>query len=141
MDELDVTSLEWVNSRCATGLPALLGIEFVESSDSLLRSRMTVGDNHLAPNGFLHAATSVALADTTCGMGTVVALRGRGGFTTIELKSNFLGTTTSGRIDCSATPVHLGRTTHVWDAVVTAETGRKIAAFRCTQLVLGDAKA
>jgi uncharacterized protein (TIGR00369 family) len=92
----------------------------------------------MAPNGYLHAGTVVTLADTCCGYGTVAALpEGAKGFTTIELKSNFLGTAREGHIACRATPVHLGRTTQVWDAVVTSEaTGAKIALFRCTQMVL-----
>jgi uncharacterized protein (TIGR00369 family) len=92
----------------------------------------------MAPNGFLHAATVIALADTLCGYGTVVNLpEGAAGFTTVELKSNFLGTVREGGIECLATPLHLGGTTHVWDAVVDAEgTGRRLAVFRCTQLVL-----
>ena len=86
----------------------------------------------------LHAATVVALADTACGYGCLNALPdGASGFTTAELKANFLGTARDGAILCRATPVHLGRTTQVWDALVTVEgTGAKIALFRCTQMVL-----
>ena len=63
--------------------------------------------------------------------------RASSGFTTIELKSNYLGTAREGRIDVVATNVHAGRTTQVWDAVVTnAGTGKTIALFRCTQSVL-----
>jgi len=59
------------------------------------------------------------------------------GFTTIELKSNHLGTALEGTIECVAKPAHLGRTTQVWDATVThRETGKTIALFRCTQMVL-----
>jgi 1,4-dihydroxy-2-naphthoyl-CoA hydrolase len=92
----------------------------------------------LAPNGFLHAASVIALADTSAGYGCVATLpTGASGFTTIELKSNFLGTAREGAIACRATPVHLGRTTQVWDARVTVEGGDKvIALFRCTQMVL-----
>ncbi len=90
----------------------------------------------LAPNGYLHAATVVALADTSCGYGTFVSLpEGASGFTTIEHKSNFLGTTRQGAIDCEARLVHGGRNTQVWDAAVTG--GEKtIALFRCTQMIL-----
>ena len=97
-----------------------------------------VREEHLAPNGFLHAATVVALADTSCGYGCVLALPDDAvGFTTVELKANFLGTTTEGALVCEATMVHGGRSTQVWDATVTDEsTGRDIAVFRCTQLVL-----
>ena len=62
-------------------------------------------------------------------------------FTTVELKSNFLGTATEGTIACVARPAHLGSTTQVWDAVVTAKaTGKTIALFRCTQLVIRPRK-
>ncbi|HUK05465.1 MAG TPA: PaaI family thioesterase, partial [Burkholderiales bacterium] len=90
------------------------------------------------PNGFLHAATVVALADTSCGYACAANLpQGASGFTTLELKTNFLGTAREGALFCRATPAHLGRTTQVWDAVVTIEgTDRRIALFRCTQMVL-----
>ena len=119
-------------------LPGLLGVEVVSTEASALRARLDVTQPLMAPNGFLHAATVIALADTLCGYGTVVNLpEGAAGFTTVELKSNFLGTVREGAIECLATPLHLGGTTHVWDAVVDAEgTGRRLAVFRCTQLVL-----
>jgi uncharacterized protein (TIGR00369 family) len=119
-------------------LPGLLGIEILKVAPGLVESRLAVRREVMAPNNFLHAATVVALADTSCGYGCVANLpQGASGFTTIELKSNFLGTAREGAIVCRATPVHLGRTTQVWDAQVTLEGGeRKIALFRCTQMVL-----
>lgn len=104
---------------------------------------MTVAESHLAPTGFLHAATVVALADTTCGYGCLVSLpKSKAGFTTIELKTNFVGTAKVGDVlSVHAIPVHRGSTTQVWDATVKvrreeAGTSRTIAMFRCTQLVL-----
>ena len=87
---------------------------------------------------FLHAGSIVTLADTCAGYGCVTNLpAGATGFTTIELKSNFLGTARDGTLDCAATPVHMGKTTQVWDAVVTSrETGKTLALFRCTQMIL-----
>ena len=119
-------------------LPGLVGVEIVTVTREAVESRMAVRREVMAPNGFLHAASVIALADTSCGYGCLAALpEGAKGFTTIELKSNFLGTARDGHIACRATPVHLGRTTQVWDAVVTNEaTGAKIALFRCTQMVL-----
>ena len=119
-------------------LPGTLGVEIVTVSAEKVESRMKVEKRLLAPNGYLHAASVVALADTSCGYGCVAALpEGASGFTTIELKSSFLGTTREGAIVCRATPVHRGRTTHVWDAEVTVEgTGARIAQFRCTQMIL-----
>jgi 1,4-dihydroxy-2-naphthoyl-CoA hydrolase len=119
-------------------LPGQLGVEILKVSEGGVESRMQVRKEVMAPNGFLHAASVVALADTSAGYGCVALLpEGAKGFTTIELKSNFLGTAREGAIFCRATPVHLGRTTQVWDAVVTIEgTETRIALFRCTQMVL-----
>ena len=119
-------------------LPGLVGVEIVTVSKEFVESRLMVRREVMAPNGFLHAASVIALADTSCGYGCVASLpEGARGFTTIELKSNFLGTARDGFIACRATPVHLGRTTQVWDAVVTNEAdGKTIALFRCTQMVL-----
>jgi 1,4-dihydroxy-2-naphthoyl-CoA hydrolase len=92
----------------------------------------------MAPNGYLHAGSVVTLADTSAGYGCVANLPpGAVGFTTIELKSNHLGSAEGGTIECVASAVHLGRSTQVWDAIVShRESGRTIALFRCTQLVL-----
>ena len=129
---------EHFNSVSKSHLPGLVGVEIVTVSREGVQSRMAVRKEVMAPNGFLHAASVVALADTSCGYGCLAALpEGAKGFTTIELKANFLGTAREGFIRCRATPVHLGRTTQVWDAVVENEaTGARIALFRCTQMVL-----
>ena len=99
---------------------------------------LDVRDELWAPNGYLHAGTVITLADTLCGYGCVANLPdGASGFTTIEVKSNFLGTATEGSLTCKATLIHGGRTTQVWDApVVHEQTGKTIALFRCTQMVL-----
>ena len=126
------------NARSAGHLPGLVGLEILSVAPEGLESRLVVRRELLAPNGYLHAASEIALADTSCGYACVANLpQGASGFTTLELKSNFLGTTLEGAIFCRATPAHLGRTTQVWDAVVTVEgTDRRIALFRCTQMVL-----
>jgi 1,4-dihydroxy-2-naphthoyl-CoA hydrolase len=134
----DDVTIEVLNRRGGEYLPGYLGIEMLELLENSLRSRMPVKKLHFAPNDFLHAASIVALADTTCGYATMAHLpKGAQSFTTIELKSNHLGTVSEGSIACLATAQHLGRNTQVWDAVVTDEAnGKKIALFRCTQMVL-----
>lgn len=129
---------EVFNGRSRDHLPGLVGLEILAMAPDGVTSRLQVRKDLMAPNGFLHAATVVALADTSCGYGCVALLpQGASGFTTLELKANFLGTTRDGAIACRATPVHLGRTTQVWDAVVSIEgTEKRIATFRCTQMVL-----
>jgi len=129
---------EYFNGFGKGHLPGLLGVEIVTVTREAVASRMAVRREVMAPNGFLHAASVIALADTSCGYGCIANLpQGASGFTTIELKANFLGTARDGAIACRATPVHLGRTTQVWDALVSVEgSGAKIALFRCTQMVL-----
>ena len=130
--------LDRLNERGVGTLPGLIGIEVLEAKKGRLASRLELRDELMAPNGYLHAATIVALADTSCGYGTFVSLpQGAEGFTTVELKSNFLGTKRAGVIGCEARLAHGGRTTQVWDATVTdAEAGKPLALFRCTQLIL-----
>src|SRR6266545_1801665 len=133
-----MTTIEQLNTRGQGYLPGLIGIEFLSIETGRLTSRLAIRPELLAPNGYLHAATVIALADTTCGYGTINDLpKGAQNFTTIELKSNFLGTARQGVIACVATIVHGGRTTQIWDAAVTDEaSGKTIALFRCTQLIL-----
>lgn len=125
-----------IASRQKGTLPDLLGVEVLSIDDNGLHAALDIKPHHLAPNGYLHAASIVMLADTSCGYGCMLNLpQGASSFTTIELKSNHLGTAREGRVECIAKPVHLGRTTQVWDATVTA-AGKTIALFRCTQMVL-----
>jgi 1,4-dihydroxy-2-naphthoyl-CoA hydrolase len=123
-------------------LPGLLGINVLELDRGRSKLRLDVERKHLASNGYLHAATVVAVADTACGYGCVASLpTGAIGFTTIELKSNYLGTALSGGITAEASLVHGGRTTQVWDAAVTSDdSGKTLAIFRCTQLILYPSK-
>ncbi len=130
--------LKDLNQRGTGMLPGHLGVVFTQGSKEEMRAQIAVRSQVMAPNGFLHAGTIVTLADTCCGYGCVANLPdGATGFTTVELKSNHLGTTRDGTIECVATPVHLGRTTQVWDAKVThRESGKVLALFRCTQMIL-----
>lgn len=130
--------VDGLNERGIGRLPGLIGLEVLEAEKGRLATRLELRDELLAPNGYLHAATIVALADTSCGYGTFVGLpEGAEGFTTVELKTNFLGTRRAGVIACEARRAHGGRTTQVWDATVTdGASGKPLALFRCTQLIL-----
>ena len=130
--------LEELNRRGNGTLPGLIGVEIISVDEGRIGSRLALRDELMAPNGYLHAATIVTLADTSCGYGCFVALpENATGFTTVELKSNFLGTKHEGAIACEATLVHGGRATQVWDATISdEESGKKLALFRCTQMIL-----
>ena len=120
-------------------LPGELGIQWEEVADGRASGRFTVEQKHMAPNGFLHAASVIALVDSACGYACVASLpEGATGFTTIEIKTNYLGTAKVGEtVSCRARLVHGGRMTQVWDAEALNETtGKTMALFRCTQMVL-----
>ena len=127
-----------LNAWGKDSLPGFIGFEILQVEPGRVRARMTIRPQLLAPNGYLHAASVIALADSACGYGTMADLpEGAKGFTTIELKSNFLGTALEGSLACDAFRPHRGRTTQVWDATVTNEqTGKALALFRCTQMIL-----
>ena len=131
-------TIEQLNSIGVGHFPGYLGIQITRVGNGEVAARMEVTPHHLAPNGFLHAGSIVTLADTACGYACRVNLPdGAENFTTIELKSNHLGTARQGTIAVVATAVHLGRTTQVWDAIVTdKDSGKTIALFRCTQMIL-----
>ena len=136
--ERKLASADELNAWSPGTLPGLLGIRITAVAERRVTGEMPIRPDLLAPNGYLHAASVVGLADTVSGYGTRAHLpEGARGFTTIELKSNFLGTALEGVLDCEATMQHGGRTTQVWDATVTDRgSGRTIALFRCTQMIL-----
>jgi uncharacterized protein (TIGR00369 family) len=119
-------------------VPGQLGCVFDHAAADLVVGHIEVTPNLIAGTGFLFAPAVIALADTCAAIGCGNNLSEGQTFTTIELKSNFLSSARVGeKVVCRCTPVHLGRQTHVWDAEVTNETtGRKMALFRCTQMVL-----
>lgn len=129
---------EHFNHRGEGKLPGHLGIVITAVAPGAVNAELAVGPHLMAPNGYLHAGSLVTLADTACGYGCIASLpEGAQNFTTVELKSNHLGTAREGMLDCQATGVHLGRTTQVWDAVVKhRDSGKTLAVFRCTQMIL-----
>ncbi len=119
-------------------LPGLLGIEVTDVRKGRLEARLALSEKHLALNGYLHAGTIVTLADSGAGYGCLANLpEGATGFTTIELKSNHLGTAREGTIRCVSECLHVGRTTQVWESSVYSDAnGKMLAKFTCTQLIL-----
>ncbi|MBV8633702.1 MAG: PaaI family thioesterase [Burkholderiaceae bacterium] len=131
---------EHFNQLGAGHLPGLIGIKVKRIESLLAETELEIRGDLLAPNSYLHAGTVVTLADTTCGYGCLASLpEGAINFTTIELKSNFMGTARKGLLVCEARALHAGRTTQVWDASVFHRTDghdKLIASFRCTQMIL-----
>lgn len=134
----EIRDSNWFNNAGQGRLPGHLGIVVTKVEPNVVHAKLEVKPHLLAPNGYLHAGTVVTLADTAAGFGCMANLpEGATSFTTIELKSNHLGTCRDGGVLCIAKAAHTGRTTQVWDATVTEEsTGKIIALFRCTQMIL-----
>lgn len=134
--------IDFLNARGAGHLPGWFGFEAVSLVPGRLTSRMLIRPEMLAPNGYLHAAAIIAMADSAAGYATRAHLpSGAKGFTTIELKTNFFGTQTEGVLLCTTTAVHVGRNTQVWDSEVTSGGGgQRLAMFRCTQMILWPKK-
>lgn len=121
-------------------LPGQAGIVIrsINADAGRVEAVMPVHRGLMAPNECLHGGAVMVLADTTAGYGALATLpEGATGFLTLEMKSNHLATTRDGTVRCVAIGRHLGRTTQIWEAEVShEESGRTVALFRCTQLVL-----
>jgi 1,4-dihydroxy-2-naphthoyl-CoA hydrolase len=130
-------TIEGFHARQTGLMPGHFGVEVTGMQEGRMNLQLEIQPWMLAPNGFLHAASVILLADTCCGYGAFSHLPdGAKGFTTIELKSNFLGTAKSGVMRAEGIAEHLGRTTQVWSATVFNAEGKKMALFRCTQMIL-----
>ena len=119
-------------------LPGLLDLKLTEITEGGAIMRCDIAQHHFAPNGYLHGGLIMSIADTVAGYGCLGNLPDGGtGFTTIEAKTNFLGSIRQGAVLATGTMIHGGRSTQVWDVEITDEsTGRRLATFRCTQMIL-----
>lgn len=134
----NTTSCERLNAANPGKLPGHLGLEILEGGDGKVVGAFTVLPDLVAHTGFLLAGAVLSVADILCAYGVSTAWpEGASGFTTAEVKCNFVGTLREGEVRCTASLLHGGRTTQVWDArVEDAATGKLMAAFRCTQIIL-----
>ena len=134
----NTTSVEALNRANEGKLPGHLGLEVTTAEPGKVVGRFEVRPDLVAHTGYLLAGSLLGVADILCAYGVSTSWpEGASGFTTAEVKCNFMGTLREGAAICRATLLHGGRTTQVWDAAVEDEaTGRLLAAFRCTQIIL-----
>jgi uncharacterized protein (TIGR00369 family) len=132
------TSVEDLNRANLGKLPEHLGLVITEVEPGLVAGRIEVRPDLVAHTGYLLAGTVLGVADILCAYGVSTAWpEGANGFTTVEVKCNFMGTLTEGVGVCTARLLHGGRTTQVWDAEFRdGANSRLLAAFRCTQIIL-----
>jgi 1,4-dihydroxy-2-naphthoyl-CoA hydrolase len=116
--------------------PGDLGIQVVAIGDDEVHGRLEVDRRHLHPGGYVHGGVWVAFADTVAAWGTRRHLAAGHDFTTIELKANVFAAGRAGDVlDAVARPLHVGRSTQVWEVRLSREE-RAVAFFTCTQMVL-----
>jgi uncharacterized protein (TIGR00369 family) len=132
------TSVADLNRANVGKLPEHLGLIVTEVSEGRVVGRFTVRPDLVSHTGYLLAGVGLTLADLLCAYGVSSAWpEGAKSFTTAEVKCNFIGTTLEGDVEVTATLVHGGRTTQLWDAeIVSLATGRRMALFRATQIIL-----
>ncbi len=130
--------LEALNASGARSLVAHLGIQIIEQGEDFLRGTMPVDQRTHQPFGLLHGGASVALAETLGSLAGNLCLDPAVSMAVgLEISANHIRSVTEGVVTGTARPLHVGRNTQVWDAVVTDEAGgKKIALFRCTQMIL-----
>jgi uncharacterized protein (TIGR00369 family) len=119
-------------------LPQHLGLMVTEVDDGRVVGRFVVRPDLVSHTGYLLAGVGLTLADLLCAYGVSTAWPdGAKNFTTAEVKCNFIGTALEGDVEITARLVHSGRTTQLWDAeILSLSSGRRIALFRATQIIL-----
>lgn len=119
------------------GLGATLGMTFVHLGRDRVVARMPVGPRVHQPFGLLHGGASVALAESVASVGAWLNVdQERQAAVGLEINANHVRGMREGTVTATATPAHLGRTTHVWDVRITDEAGRLVCVSRCTVAVV-----
>ena len=114
-----------------------LGIEFVETSKERVVARMPVGPRVHQPFGLLHGGASVALAETVASTGAWLNCdQASERVVGLEINANHLRAKREGMVTATATPVHVGRRTQVWEVRVADEAGKAVCISRCTIAVI-----
>ena len=117
--------------------PRLMGVEVLEATKEKIRGRLTVRPDLCTSGHILHGGAIMAFADTLGAIGASLNLPEGAGTTTIESKTNFIGSAKEGTIvDAETTPIHVGRRTSVWQTKIAREDGKLVAVVTQSQMVL-----
>lgn len=136
----DRPTLEHLNARCAGTALEAMGIVFIELGEDFLRGTMPVDRRTLQPYGLLHGGASVVLAETLGSLAANLCLEDQVNQQAvgIEINANHLRAVTEGVVTGTARPVHVGRSTQVWDIRIEDERGRPVCVSRLTLAVRGN---
>ena len=119
------------------GLADKLGIEIIEMTPERVVATMPVDDRTRQPFGILHGGASVALAETVASLGAVMNVDlGKSNAVGLEINANHLRAKRDGMVRATGTPIHIGRSTQVWDVRIVDEDERPVCVSRCTLAVV-----
>jgi 1,4-dihydroxy-2-naphthoyl-CoA hydrolase len=131
-------SPEQINQWSKNTLGEHLGLEYVEVGEDFIVARMPVDKRTHQPAGLLHGGASVALAETLGSVAGTLCLEDptKSHIVGVEINANHIRSVRSGWVYGKATPLHVGRNTHVWEIKITNEEGKLVCASRITLAVV-----
>jgi uncharacterized protein (TIGR00369 family) len=129
-------TLELMEARSDNTMVRHLGIEFTEIGDDYLEARMPVDDRTKQPMGLLHGGASAALAETLGSIGANFSVEEGKRCVGLELNANHIRAVKSGWVIGHASPLHIGRTTQVWEIRIRDEQDNLVCVSRLTLAVL-----
>jgi 1,4-dihydroxy-2-naphthoyl-CoA hydrolase len=128
-----ISLLADLHNLATRGLADALGIEVVELTATRVVATMPVDQRTRQPFGILHGGASVALAETVASLGATANVDRQEYIAVgLEINANHLRAKSEGTVTATATPIHLGKTTHVWDVRIVDEDERPVSVSRCT---------
>lgn len=126
-----------MQGRVNSGMAKALGIKLTTLTPDLVVATMPVDERTRQPFGLLHGGASAALAETVASLGAWMNIDAETQAAVgVELNSNHLRSKREGLVTATATPLHKGRSTHVWDVRINDEAGRLVCASRCTLVIV-----
>ena len=120
-------------------MAAAIGIDIIEITADKVVATMPVDDRTRQPFGLLHGGASAALAETVASLGAFMNIdRETQASVGVELNANHLRAKTDGIVTATATPLHRGRTIHVWEIRIEDEESRLVCVSRCTLAIINQ---
>jgi len=129
--------LDGIAEYATNGLAAHIGIEIVELTPERVVATMPVDARTRQPYGLLHGGASVALAETVASIASIINIdRQQFRAVGLEINANHIRAKTEGIVRATATPIHIGRSTHVWNVQIVDEEERLVCISRCTVAIV-----
>lgn len=131
-------TVEKINKRCEKSLCDYLGIEFIEIGPDYLQAKMPVDERTMQPMGIVHGGATAALAETVASVAASCVVEEGVGCVGLELNINHIRAVGSGWVIATTKPLHIGKSTQVWNIDIVNEKGQRTSAARLTLAVIKD---